>query len=272
MIEPKTINYIRFYEGDIPLILSAPHGGLLSPDGIQDRTKGVFDLDDYTLELTENIIEEFYKQTQKTPYVIIGEISRKKVDLNRQRDEAYEDPKAKIIYDQFHSLIQKSEDEINNKFGKGLYIDIHGQSHPKGYLEFGYLLKNDILKLHDSYLEEYQNKTSINTLSKFSSECFLYQLKGPHSLGSLMCNEGYDSIPSVKLPYATDENYFEGAYDTIRYGSLTNGNISGIQIEFPYSKIRDTQENREKCAKSFVKSIIKFMKIHFDINLEKVQK
>ena len=267
MTQAITTNYIKFYKGNIPLILSAPHGGLSTPSHIQDRTQGVFDLDDFTLELTENIINEFHKQIGKTPYVIIGEISRTKVDLNRQRNEAYEDEKAKIIYDEFHSLIQNCEKEIDNKFGKGLYIDIHGQSHPKGYLEFGYLLKNDILKLHDTYLEEYKNKSSIHTLSKFSSECFLYQLKGPHSLGSLMCNEGYDSIPSVKLPYATDENYFEGAYDTIRYGSLENGNISGIQIEFPYLNIRDSEENRKKCAVSFVKSIIKFMKIHFDIDL-----
>lgn len=267
MRQYTTSNYIRYYKGDIPLILSAPHGGEIVPNNIKDRTKGVFDLDDFTLELTQDIIDEFQKQIGKIPYAIVGEISRKKVDLNRQREEAYEDEKAKIIYDEFHSRIQQCEKDIDDKFGKGLYIDIHGQSHPKGYLEFGYLLVNNTLKLTDTYLSEYQNKSSINTLSKFSSECFLYQLKGPHSLGSLMCNEGYDSIPSVKLPYASDENYFEGAYDTIRYGSLNNGNISGIQIEFPYKNIRDTKEHRKKCARAFVKSIIRFMDIHFNIKL-----
>ena len=267
MIQYTTNNYIRYYKGEIPLILSAPHGGEVAPKDIQNRSSGVFDLDDFTLELTQDIINEFYKQIGKIPYVIVGEISRKKVDLNRQKKEAYEDNKAKIIYDEFHSRILQSEKSIDEQFGKGLYIDIHGQSHPKGYLEFGYLLVNETLKLHDSYLLEHQKNSSIKTLSKFSSECFLYQLKGPHSLGSLMCNEGYDSIPSVKLPYATDGNYFEGAYDTIRYGSLLGGNISGIQIEFPYKNIRDSQENRQKCAKAFVKSIIRFMYIHLDIQL-----
>ena len=270
MTQPITKNHILFYQGNIPLIFSAPHGGEKKPTNIQDRTKGVFDQDDFTLELTQAIIEEFYTQIGKTPYTIIADISRTKVDLNRQRNEAYEDDSAKIVYDQFHSFIQKSEKEIDEKFGKGLYIDIHGQSHPKGYLEFGYLLVNDILKLQDSYLEEYHDKTSIKTLSKFSKECFIDQLKGPHSLGSLMCNEGYDSIPSKKLPYATDDNYFEGAYDTIRYGSLEGGNISGIQIEFPYKNIRDNEENIQKCATSFVKSIIRFIDIHFDIKLEKI--
>ena len=255
----------------MPLILSTPHGGEVAPDHIYDRSSGVFDWDDYTLELTEDIINEFYEQTMNIPYVVIGEISRKKVDLNRQRDEAYEDEKAKVIYDEFHHLIQKSEKDIDKKFARGLYIDIHGQSHPKGYSEFGYLLFNDVLKLDDKNLSKYQDKTSTRTLSKFSPESFLDQLKGPNSLGSLMCDEGYDSIPSMKIPYATDGNYFEGAYDTIRYGSLQGGNISGIQIEFPYTNIRDTKEHRQKCAKSFVKSIIKFMDVHFDINLNHVR-
>jgi hypothetical protein len=266
---PKSIikNHIIYYEGNLPLLLSAPHGGEQKPSNIDDRESGVFDKDDYTLELTQNIIKEFHKQTKKIPYAVIAQISRTKVDLNRSEDEAYEDMRAKKVYDEFHKDIQKAESEIEDKFSKGLYIDIHGQSHPKAYLEFGYLLDNDILKLYDNDLKEYQNKSSIRTLGKFSKECFLDQLKGPHSLGSLMGGMGYDSIPSVKLPYATDGNYFEGAYDTKRYGSLNGGKISGIQIEFPYVGIRDTKEHRKECAKAFVKAIIKFIDIHLDIQL-----
>jgi len=268
LIKPTIQNHIRYYKGEIPLILSAPHGGAVAPKNVADRSSGVFDMDDYTLELTEEIINEFYAQIGKIPYGVIGDVSRKKVDLNRQREKAYEDESAKVIYDEFHNLIQNSEKEIDEKFGKGLYVDIHGQSHPKGYAEFGYLLYNDVLKLADEHLEDHQHQTSIKTLSKFSPEPFLEQLKGKNSLGSLICEEGYDSIPSLKIPYATDGNYFEGAYDTIRYGSLKGGNVSGIQIEFPYENIRDSKENRQKCARAFVKSIIKFMDVHFDINLK----
>jgi len=267
LIQSSTKNHIQFYKGNIPLILTAPHGGDIKPNNIDDRKSGVFDMDDYTLELTQAIIKEFQNQIGKTPYAAIAEISRYKVDLNRYEDEAYEDINAKIVYDEFHNHIITSRKEIEQKFGKGLYIDIHGQSHPKAYLEFGYLLDNDILRLHESSLRDYKDDSSIKTLSNFSSECFLEQLKGPHSMGSLMCNEGYDSIPSVKLPYASDGNYFEGAYDTVRYGSLKGGNISAIQIEFPYTNIRDTQEHREKSAAAFVRSIIRFFDIHLDIKL-----
>lgn len=268
MTQAITKNHIKYYQGDIPLILSTPHGGEFEPDDIEDRTSGVFDIDDYTAELTVEIIKEFNRSIGKTPYTVIADISRVKVDLNRKEDEAYEDINAKKVYDQFHSFIQNSEKEIDDKYGKGLYIDIHGQSHPKGYLEFGYLLVNDILKLNDDLLKDYQDNTSIKTLSKFSNDSFLEQIKGSNSLGTLMCNEGYDSVPSTKIPYAVDDNYFEGAYDTIRYGSLEGGNISGIQIEFPYINIRDNEQNIKKCAKSFVKAIIKFMEIHFNIKLD----
>lgn len=267
MIKYETKNFIRFYEGELPIILSAPHGGDQKPSSIKNRTDGVFDKDDFTIELTQLIIEEFKTLTNKIPYAIISEISREKVDINRKPSEAYEDEKAKIVYDEFHNLIKSSEKKVERDFKKGIYIDIHGQSHPKGYLEFGYLLDNSILKLPDINLREFQSKSSIKTLSKFSKESFIDQIKGPHSMGSLMCNDGFDSVPSIKLPYATDDNYFEGAYDTIRYGSLDGSNISGIQIEFPYLNCRDTQENRKRCAKVFVKSLIKFIEIHLDIKL-----
>ena len=260
-------NHIKIYHGDIPVILSAPHGGDEMPENIKTRTKGVFDKDDYTLELIELIIQVFQKNTGKTPYSTMALISRQKVDINREPKEAYEDENAKHPYLSFHKSIINAKKEVEAKFGKGLYIDIHGQSHPKAYLEFGYLLDNDILKLHESELREHQKNSSISTLGNFSQESFIDQMRGPHSMGSLMCHQGYDSIPSVKLPYATDGNYFEGAYDTIRYGSLKGGNISGIQIEFPYIGCRDTKENREACAYAFVSSIIKFMEVHFQIDL-----
>ena len=266
-IKAELKNYIEYYRGDIPLILTAPHGGGEEPDKIGTRSEGVFERDDFTAELTRDILEEFYTQTSRIPYCIIARISRIKIDLNRPVDEAYEDRNAKVVYNTFHSLIKEFEAELEERFQKGLYIDIHGQSHPKGYLEFGYLLGNDILKLYDNELKEHQESSSIRTLSKFSKESFLDQLRGPRSMGTLMCNEGYDSIPSLKLPYAADENYFEGAYDTFLYGSLKGGNISGIQIEFPYTGVRDTEENRKKCAGAFVRSLRRFLGVHFDINL-----
>lgn len=262
-----TNNLITFYEGTLPIILSAPHGGEVEPSYIKNRQNGVFDKDDFTIELTELIVKEFYLQTKQKPYVVISNLARIKVDMNREEKEAYDDKNAKYSYLEFHKNISNSKQKIEKEFKKGIFIDIHGQSHPNAYLEFGYLLDNTILQSTNLNIQKYQNKSSISSLSKFSKNSFLEQIKGEHSMGSLLTREGYDSIPSFKHPYANDNNYFEGAYNTISYGSLKGGNIIGIQIEFPYLKCRDTKENREKCAKTFVEALIKFMKIHLEINL-----
>jgi hypothetical protein len=262
-----THNFIQYYHGNLPLVLTAPHGGFEDPNDIDDRTQGVFEQDNHTLELTTYIIKAFRELTGKIPYGIIATILRKKVDLNRKESQAYEDWRAKKVYDEFHYRIKQAQRSIQEHFGKGLYIDIHGQSHPNACLEFGYLLDNDTLKLNDTTLSQYQNQSSIKTLSRFSPASFLDQLKGEKSLGTLMSQHGYPSIPSQTLPFATDGNYFEGAYDTIRYGSLEGGNISGIQIEFPYPNVRDSHSNMQKCAHAFAQSIITFCKVHLGLDL-----
>ncbi|WP_320035841.1 hypothetical protein [Halarcobacter sp.] len=263
-------NHIKYYDGNLPIIISAPHGGDEKPKDIKTRKKGVFEKDDYTFELTEEIIKEFEKQIQKTPYCIIATISREKVDINRKSSEAYFDEKASIPYNQFHSLIKTARAKVKREFQKGLYFDIHGQSHSHGFIEFGYLLNNDILKLKKKRLKKYKNSSSIKTLSNFSSKSFIKQIKGKNSLGTLMSKKGYKSVPSKKIPYAKDDNYFEGAFNTFKYGSLDEGVINGIQVEFPYKNCRDSKKNRKKCAKAFVKTIIKFSKIHLGINLKNI--
>lgn len=266
-MQPITNNYIRYYRGNIPLVLTAPHGGFENPSEINDRTHGVIEQDNHTLELTVYLIEAFEQLIGKTPYGIIATVLRSKVDLNREESKAYEDWRAKRTYDEFHFHIKQVERHIEEHFGKGLYIDIHGQSHPNPTIEFGYLLTNETLKLNDEKLNTYHEKSSIKTLSNFSPQSFIDQMRGEKSLGTMMSERGYDSIPSTKLPYATDGNYFEGAYDTIRYGSLHGGNISGIQVEFPYQNVRDSHENMRRCAHAFASSIIEFFKVHFEMDL-----
>ncbi len=269
-LEYKNLNYIKYLQGTLPIIISAPHGGTLKPEYIPDRIYGKKGKDKYTDLLTQDIALEFYKQTDKYPYIIVLELARKKLDANREIKEAAQDNQEAIkIYNAYHSTIQNFIKEVKQKFNKGLYIDLHGHSHPNSYIEFGYLLDNDILKLTDNEIIKYQELSSIKNLSKISKEPFIEQIKGETSLSGIMSKKGYKSIPSQDIPYALDDKYFKGAYSTKKYGSYYGGSINGIQVEFPRIGFRDTQEHRQKLAKDFVESIIEFILIHYDMNLKK---
>jgi len=263
-------NYVEYIQGSLPIILSAPHGGTYDPKYIQNRKSGVFDIDSNTKELTQEILEAFLNQTNAYPHAILMNLSRKKVDVNRSLSDALDNQgKALDSYNSFHNFIQNAKIKVHDKFQKGIYIDIHGQSHEHQHIEFGYLLFNDTLKLDDKNLLEHQKLSSIKTLGNYSDKCFIEQIKGTSSLSGLMSSRNFKSIPSQDMPYAKCGNYYEGAYNTQVYCSQDDGSISAIQVEFPYIGCRDTKENRQKTAKAFVESLIEFMNIHFNINLKK---
>lgn len=262
-------NYVNYLEGDMPIIISASHGGTLKPKDIPNRIKGVFEIDANTNELTHDILEEFYNQTNNYPHAVIMDLSRRKVDANRTLDEATTKSKKAInSYESFHSFVNNAKEKVDEKFQRGLYIDIHGQSHSHKHIEFGYLLFNDTLKLSDEEIRAHQESSSIKTLGQFSKHCFVEQLKGKTSLSGLMNKKEFKAIPSLDMPYAKCGNYFEGAYNTKTHGSLDGGAVSSIQAEFPFKGCRDTKQNRKKTAKAFVQSLIEFTKIHFDIDLK----
>ncbi len=266
--EYKNFNYIKYLQGNIPIIISAPHGGDLKPEHIPNRTYGKKGRDKYTDLLVQDIALEFFNQTGKYPYIIILELSRKKLDVNREIKEATQENETAInIYNTYHFTIENFIKEINQKFGKGLFIDLHGHSHPNSYIEFGYLLSNDILKLSDNEIAKFQKSSSIKNLSLTSKKTFIEQLKGESSFSGIMSKKGYKTIPSKNIPYALDDKYFKGAYNTKKYGSFNEENVNAVQVELPRLGFRDTQTNRQKFAKDFVNSIIEFMMIHYEINL-----
>ena len=63
------------------------------------------------------------------PHVIICHLSRKKLDANRDISEAAEgNEHSELAWNEFHMFIDIAISSIE---GRGLYIDIHGQSHKK---------------------------------------------------------------------------------------------------------------------------------------------
>ncbi len=80
----STSGYIKYWPGTLPIVISVPHDGAVMPPDIPDRTEGVTVRDTYSRALAEAIRAALTKKFGRAPHLIVCEISRKKVDCNRE--------------------------------------------------------------------------------------------------------------------------------------------------------------------------------------------
>src|SRR5262245_15709108 len=82
--------------GELPVILTAPHGGRADVPGCEVRTavgsRFVVTSDMNTDVLALSIAEELWRLTGKRPYVVVAKFHRKFIDANRSVGEAYGAP------------------------------------------------------------------------------------------------------------------------------------------------------------------------------------
>jgi hypothetical protein len=241
-------NYVEYIAGDLPLILSAPHGGELKPAEIPDRERGTFVTDDHIEEMARTVQQVFHSSFGHSPHVIICRVVRRKVDCNREIEEgAGEDPGARQVWSDFQRFVEIARSNVLTSAGTGFYIDLHGQSHPIKRIELGYGLTANQLTNVDCVLNElaYADHSSIRTLAGRAGVPFSELLRGTNSLGALLAAKGYPAVPSPTMPNPGRGNpYFDGGYNTRRHGSAQGGAIDGVQMELNYIGIRDTAVNR----------------------------
>jgi len=126
------LNYQKYFEigtGSVPIILSCPHGGLLKPEFIPNRSNGVIKSDTRTFIISKKIIEDL-KSKNVEIYYILSKIHRSKIDFNRPPrgniafDESSTD--AQKIHFLYHSYISKFSQECISKLGHlfGQTLDI----------------------------------------------------------------------------------------------------------------------------------------------------
>jgi len=267
--------YTTYYPGNIPLILSVPHGGDITPSEISNRTYGVTVTDSNTVELGIAIRNYFYANYNIRPYVIINNLKRTKLDANRDRVEAAQgNIYAERAFDEFHFYIENAREDIISKFGTGVLFDIHGHGiNPDGFNDLrtwiGYLLTSDELDNSNDYIDQNIsiNDVSIYSLLNSSGQSLSDLLSGPSSLGALFEENNYSALPSPESRSPEGMRYFSGGYNTFRYGTNRNFNFSSIQLEFPFQGLRDTQQSRNLFAATFVELVQEYYLIHLNIDL-----
>lgn len=264
-------SFIEYKEGNMPLILTVSHGGSEKPEWIRDRVcpDAVSVQDEFTIELAEEIVDAFLLNGKYKPFVILNKLHRSKVDLNRNRSDATcGDPNSQRAYDAFHGFILEAKTHIDQRFSKGILIDIHGHGHEIQRIELGYLLYEEELRENDDALNQTPllSYSSIQHLALNNLKEFTHSelLRGPFAFGTLLQNRGFTSVPSQSIPYPeSNQPYFSGGYITATHGSYSGGTIDAIQMECNREQVRDSAESRKAFANAFVASILEFLQTNY---------
>ncbi len=266
--------YVRIEPGQLPIILSAPHGGYLLPAEIKDRACAGCTLisDSFTLELTDELSRALFDLTGKRPHVVINLLHRVKLDANRDlMDGADGDPISELAWQDYHDAMSEAQTNVTNDFGKGLVMDIHGHGHDIQRLELGYLPDEDELRVTDEALNTSRgHRNTFNSLvaSNPNGYTFAQLIRGPKSLGQYFENRGYPSVPSEITPFPlVDEPYFAGGYITQEYGSRHGGTIDAVQVEANRHGVRHTADQRRAFADSTAVILAEFFAHHYGIDL-----
>lgn len=226
-------------EGELPILLTAPHGGKLSIQNIQERKKGVNIRDAYTFELTLGISKALHDKIGKSPYIVAAHCNRKYIDFNRTKEEAYEDESMKPIYEKYHEYIAEFISKIKQQLSdeKKLLIDIHGQGS-----DFNTIFRGT------------QDKITVTSLlAQYGEDA----LTGPSSIMGILSAKGYTLFPSVLDNHTIEHASFNGGFTVGCYGSHNEDGIDAIQLEF--GKSFRLPKNMNHTAQDMASAIATFL-------------
>lgn len=264
--------YVEYRAGNLPIILSAPHGGSLEPTSIPDRDCSgcVYVRDSWTQPITEAIYDEFVLATGCYPHAIINLLHRKKFDANRDIGDAADgNATVEEAWSNYHDFIAAAKTKTVSDYGHGLFLDIHGHAHAIQRIELGYLLSGSELRMSDTalnttdFVAESSIKSLVSTNIQGNSHSDL--LRGIMSFGTLLDGKGFPSVPSSSDPFPdVGAPYFNGGYNTQRHGSRTsNATIDAIQVELN-SAIRFDATQRALLATALTISANEFIAYHYN--------
>ena len=264
--------YVEYRAGNLPIIISAPHGGDLVPDDIPDRTcEGCVTVNDaWTKSIAVGLFDEIVATTGCYPHLVINLLHRRKFDANRDLDEAAAgDTTVARAWQAYHDFVDSAKADMIAAYGRGLFIDLHGHAHTIQRIELGYLLSRSDLQSTDAELnaEQLVRQSSIRGLAgdNVGELSHAELLRGASSLGSLLSEKGFPAVPSVTDPFPRgEEPYFTGGYNTQRHGSRdSDGPIDAVQVELNQT-VRFEDSTRMVLIDSLAASVLDYYSLHYD--------
>lgn len=247
--EPAPLVRVQF--GELPIILSAPHGGRRDIPGVPERTgdnypasagKFVVLRDSGTHELALELARVIEHRFGRKPYFVIAESHRRFLDPNRPPEAAYEHPAAAAVYREYHDALARCCDEVRDRFPAGLLLDLHGQSAAAGTVYRGT-----------------QNGRTVQLLTRrFGPAAHT----GPHSLCGRLQSRGWTIHPDPLT--APEAAAYDGGHIVQTYGLPERG-IDAIQLEFGSDYRRNSQ--RPRVAGELTSGIAEYAGDYLDLSL-----
>jgi len=176
--------------------------------------------------LNEGFAEAIAKISGRRPYVVIARFHRKFVDANRAQKLAYESDLAKPVYDAYQQALAEACQNIMDRWGRGILLDIHGQS-----------LAPDTI-----FRGTQQGKSTAHLVRRFGKEA----LTGGKSLFGQFARQGFTVDPPVGS--LARESHYSGGHIIATYGSAAGGTFDAIQTE-PGKNLRSATQRTQTAAK-----------------------
>lgn len=208
-----TSDLVEVVEGDLPIVITAPHGGTLAISGSDPRKDTslpmfVTVLDTRTDALARATAKEVEATLKKKPWVVIAKFSRKYADANRPAKYGTESDSARAVYEEYHAAVRKAVDSVRTKFGKGIMVDIHGQGADK-----------DVV---------FRGTQNLKTLTGASDE----SIYGPKSFLWILEKSGVKVVPDIEHVREKENPKFDGGFTVQTYGLGHENGIYAVQLEF----------------------------------------
>ncbi len=251
-VEVDMARLITVRRGDLPIILTAPHGGGLAVPGVRERDRNdpqqiarsrtyggvVLGADLNTDLLAQAIADEIRRLTGKSPSLTIAHFARRFIDANRPPDAAFSDPAALPVYRAYHDAIRTEVDVIRERFANAILIDIHGQG-----------VAPDVLM---------RGTVNGRTVSRLVARAGIAAMTGDSGLFGRLQAEGFGIFPQndAAKTLAGEDSGFRGGYTVATYGSNHPDGIDAAQWELG-SKFRQTEALKDWAAKA-ARAIVAF--------------
>jgi len=241
--QPDVKEYVTVIPGDLPIILSAPHGGRTEVPGVPPRRgDGVPDFvterDTNTLEVTLALAAAIEAALGAKPHVVVARVERKYVDLNRPADAAYESKEVAPIYDAYHAALDAAGKKVQADWGRGLLLDVHGQK--------------------DAVDTIYRGTADGKTVTLLTKRFGRAALVGEKSLLGVLEAKGYKILPGCKDDDQKETKKYGGGHIVRTYGSHTAHGIDAIQLEI--GKDLREKANHEKLVADVTAAVKTFAK------------